>query len=92
MGRKSGQRVIGLLERRAEAISPGEFKPQEVVNTPWAIFQYTSYLKLMTSKISLRCTRFQVTDYDMDEVLHWHSPFHITSYVAHRYVWSAFSP
>jgi hypothetical protein len=30
MGRKPGERLMGLLERRAEAIS-GDFKPQAVV-------------------------------------------------------------
>jgi hypothetical protein len=35
MGTKPGERMMGQLERRAEAIS-GEFKPQEVANTLWA--------------------------------------------------------
>ena len=35
MGRKPGERVMGLLEGRAEAIS-GELKPKSVANTLWA--------------------------------------------------------
>jgi hypothetical protein len=36
MGTKPGERMMGQLERRAEAIS-GEFNSQEVANTLWAI-------------------------------------------------------
>ena len=35
MGMKPGERLMGLLEGRAEAIA-GEFNPQEVANTLWA--------------------------------------------------------
>jgi hypothetical protein len=35
MGTMPGERMMGELERRAEAIS-GEFKPEEVANTLWA--------------------------------------------------------
>jgi hypothetical protein len=35
MGTKPGERMMGQLERRAEAIS-GEFKSQAVANTLWA--------------------------------------------------------
>ena len=35
MGRKPGERVTGLLEGRAEAMS-GELKPKSVANTLWA--------------------------------------------------------
>jgi hypothetical protein len=35
MGTKPGERMMGRLERRAEAISE-EFKSQEVANTLWA--------------------------------------------------------
>ena len=35
MGRKPGERMMGQLERRADAIS-GQFKSQVVANTLWA--------------------------------------------------------
>jgi hypothetical protein len=35
MGRKSGERMMGLLEGRVETIS-GEFNVQTVANTLWA--------------------------------------------------------
>ncbi len=34
MGRKPGQRLIGLLEGRTEVIS-GEFNPKDIANTVW---------------------------------------------------------
>jgi hypothetical protein len=36
MGRKPGERVMALLEERAEAISERTLNPQEVSNTIWA--------------------------------------------------------
>jgi len=42
MGMKPGERLMGLLEGRAEAIS-GEFTTQEVASTLWA----TSFLSIL---------------------------------------------
>jgi hypothetical protein len=52
MGTKPGERMMGQLERRAEAIS-GEFNSQEVANTLWAIcffrLQFNFSLRLFCS-------------------------------------------
>jgi hypothetical protein len=44
MGTKPGERMMGQLERRAEAIS-GEFNSQDIANTLWATCFFSVYFE-----------------------------------------------
>jgi hypothetical protein len=63
MGTKPGEGMMGQLERRAEAIS-GEFKPQDIANTLWAICSFCIQFNLsLRFCCSLSCS-FPSMDFD----------------------------
>ena len=66
MGRKQGERVMGLLEGRAEAIS-GEFNSrQNVANTLWAACLFRIYYAVVFRRfcyaLSSRLLVFETED------------------------------
>ena len=63
MGTKPGERMMGQLERRAEAIS-GEFNSQDVANTLWAVCFFSVQFNLSFRFLSSLCSMLWSIDFD----------------------------